>query len=382
MRENAAWLSPAFFVLAISCAPLLALLMSPLSVAATPTPKSVTKKVDRQLREYDLDHNGMITPDEFRKAPLFRQVDTDRDGRVTRAELETYYMDIYTKRHMGGERASNTLYTTSRARSSPVELTWHEIDHQGYKRFYGVATPSSAMPRSGKRALLVSFHGHHGDPQGHANATQLQRSCDEGAGCIVVFPASCKETAKPGDSCRGGEDARWQRSHRKGPIVDDPGFVAKMLENLLNEPRLNIEPGEVYATGASNGGAFVYFLYCSNAYPFKKYNSYMGNPHDASCRPARPASIFHIHGDEDAIVPFRWSYMDRAARLNRCTLPARQASAETTSSGLSVSRYAYRCAHGAEFKVAILHGAGHRASPEEVEIYKGLLFEEFFGDQR
>ncbi len=345
--------------------------------------QDVSAKVDSSFKRFDINRDGVITHDEVRRRPLFHVIDINGDKRVTRSELEEYYRDTLMQRHIGRDPSSSRsdLYANDAALRSKgsSNLQWYEIEHQGYQRFFAVGA-SQVVEVSGDRPLLVSIHGHHGDPQKHAYLLQFQKACDAGPGCVVVYPAACKETAIPGDPCKGGLDARWQKSPSHDPKVDDPGFIEKVVRQMLSKPEYRVDPNAVYVSGTSNGGALVYYLFCSEVYPFRKYSSYVGNPHGKSCHPASPVSFYHIHGDEDVVVPFKWNLMDIVARRNRCQRPARRVSTEKSAfGGAEIANYEYPCAPRAQLKVSLIKGAGHAANLDEANTYKRLVLREFFG---
>ncbi|OLT32932.1 hypothetical protein BJF79_35605 [Actinomadura sp. CNU-125] len=87
-----------------------------------------------------------------------------------------------------------------------------------------------------------------------------------------------------------------------GPDVDDPGFVRRLQDVLVD--RFNADPARLYASGMSNGGFFTSKMACEND-RFAAYVPVAGQLNDpAACHPGRHVPIVLVHGDADPLVPY------------------------------------------------------------------------------
>lgn len=87
-----------------------------------------------------------------------------------------------------------------------------------------------------------------------------------------------------------------------GPDVDDPGFVRRLQDVLVD--RFNADPRRLYASGMSNGGFFTSKTACENE-RFAAFVAVAGQLNDpGACDPGRRVPIVLIHGDGDFIVPY------------------------------------------------------------------------------
>jgi polyhydroxybutyrate depolymerase len=94
-----------------------------------------------------------------------------------------------------------------------------------------------------------------------------------------------------GETCCG-------RPGREG--VDDVGFIRAVVADIARN--IGIDPARVYATGMSNGGIMSYTLACTTDV-FAAIGPVAGVQLNA-CRSPRPASVIHIHGTADHLVPY------------------------------------------------------------------------------
>jgi polyhydroxybutyrate depolymerase len=109
---------------------------------------------------------------------------------------------------------------------------------------------------------------------------------------VVAYPDGLNRSWNvDGETCCG-------RSGREG--VDDVAFISAAVADISKN--VSINAARVYATGMSNGAIMSYTLACTTAI-FSAIGPVAGiqlNP----CRSPHPASVMHIHGTADRLVPY------------------------------------------------------------------------------
>jgi polyhydroxybutyrate depolymerase len=164
----------------------------------------------------------------------------------------------------------------------------HHINAGGHDRSYRLYKPAGA-PTSAP--LVVVLHSYSG------SAAQAERDyhwdglADSG-NFVVAYPDGLRQAWNvDGEGCCG-------RPGREG--VDDVAFITAAVADITEN--LGINPAKVYATGMSNGGIMSYTLACTTGI-FAAIGPVAGiqlNP----CRSPHPASVMHIHGTADRLVPY------------------------------------------------------------------------------
>ena len=99
----------------------------------------------------------------------------------------------------------------------------------------------------------------------------------------------------------------WSLPH--APAADEREFVDELayFDSVLEDAakRFPIDRKRLVATGFSGGGMMVWHLACHRSTQFAGFVPISGTfwaPVPATCT-TRPASVVHIHGDDDSIVP-------------------------------------------------------------------------------
>ena len=142
--------------------------------------------------------------------------------------------------------------------------------------------------------LVLSFHGKWGQGQDQLRLSGMNDLSDR-EGFIVVYP--------------DGKNKEWDAGIRQGILKrrlgDDKSFVRAMVRELQQD--FNIDSKRIYATGMSNGAAFVHRLACEMPDLIASVAAVAGTiapSIDASCQPSRPISVLQISGTDDPIVPY------------------------------------------------------------------------------
>jgi polyhydroxybutyrate depolymerase len=166
--------------------------------------------------------------------------------------------------------------------------------HDGNSRNYNIYIPTTENNDS--LPLVFNFHGFGGDANSYMQTADL-RSIAEVEKFILIYPQ--------GTSLNGY--SHWNAalpSATNKSSADDIGFIHSLYTSLLGE--LNIDERKVYAIGYSNGGMFSYALACYRENFITAVVSVSGVMLDttSSCTPSQPASVMHIHGENDTVIPY------------------------------------------------------------------------------
>lgn len=168
--------------------------------------------------------------------------------------------------------------------------------------------------------VVLMLHGGSGNavsairtpcPTGDLRHPSCWHRVAEAEGFVVVYPEGTDFPAAPGRrtwNAGGGRDP-WHcvsaGACRAG--VDDVRYFRELLDHLGRW--MAVDPGAVFATGLSNGGAMAHRLACelgdrvAAIAPVGGANQYAALE---PCNPAQPVAVLHIHGTEDPC----WTYAE------------------------------------------------------------------------
>lgn len=168
----------------------------------------------------------------------------------------------------------------------------------GRERTYRLYVPAS-LP-DGPVPLFVALHGGGGSADRFAGTNHVEDLADE-EGFVVVHP----DGVDLGSPRRDG--GVWNGGVCCGPAardgVDDVAFVAALVDRIAGDRP--IDPARVHAFGHSNGGIMSYRLACELADRIAGIGVVAGTLGVEGCRPSRPVSVVHVHGDADRHVPIQ-----------------------------------------------------------------------------
>jgi polyhydroxybutyrate depolymerase len=197
--------------------------------------------------------------------------------------------------------------------------------------------------------LVLNFHGFLVTADSQAGFTGMSAHADQ-AGYMVAYPAGTGlvPSWNAGSCC--GEAAQSG--------VDDVGYVRALVDAL--EERLCVDSARIYAAGFSNGGMLTLRLACEMADRFAAFAVVSGQLLAPSCDPARPVSIFHVHGTADLVVPYMgpppipqmiaaWAVRDGC----------RATPVEVLRAGDTACVAYQACQDGAEVELCTVDGGGH-----------------------
>jgi polyhydroxybutyrate depolymerase len=128
------------------------------------------------------------------------------------------------------------------------------------------------------------------------NANAMSRTADwRGAVAadqfIAVFPQGVSDSWNLGPCC--------PPANLIG--VADQAFLDALVADLTG--RADVDASRMYLSGFSNGALMVYSYACARPEVFAAVAP-MAGTNVTGCRPSRPVSLLHQHGDADLVVPY------------------------------------------------------------------------------
>jgi polyhydroxybutyrate depolymerase len=232
----------------------------------------------------------------------------------------------------------------------------------GMTRTFLLSAPASRKPSP----LVLVYHGAGNTAAQTAQGTDLEavaRKKHE----IVAFLQGVDDTWNEG---AGNTPARQAGA-------DDVAFTRAVVGRIESGHR--VDRRRVAAVGFSNGALLVDLLGCRLAAQVRLIVPVEGQlPASVSpgCRPARPVSVFEVHGTADASIPYGGGHFAgigggttvlsapaagaRWAALDRCS-----ATPSSTTQGSSTLAVYAGCAGGARVTLDTIHGGTH-AWPSDI----------------
>lgn len=170
--------------------------------------------------------------------------------------------------------------------------TTKKIMSGGKERTYLLHIPTAYDP-SKPTSLVFAFHGLSDKAPDFLKGIDLEREADK-RNLIAIAPQGLGILAgwNAGNCC--GEPQLFK--------IDDVGFVRDMID--LAKRELCIDDKRIYAMGFSNGGMFTHRLACELSTVFSAVGPVSGTLMFPTCKPDRPVSIFHLHGNADPVVGY------------------------------------------------------------------------------
>jgi len=184
-----------------------------------------------------------------------------------------------------------TAHCTGRAMMPPGTTT-QTIMSGGRARTYLLHMPptyDAAAPTS----LVFAFHGLSDKATDFIKYIDLEREADS-RNLIAIVPqgVGIAPSWNAGNCC--GESQLFH--------VDDVGLVRDLLGAARRD--FCIDDRRIFAMGFSNGGMFAHRLACELAGTIAAIGPVSGTPMVPECKPDRPISVLHMHGNADPIVGY------------------------------------------------------------------------------
>lgn len=233
----------------------------------------------------------------------------------------------------------------------------------GLQRSFTVYFPRS-HGSSSNRPVLIAFHGAGGTGQGMRHF--LGNDAADRYGYVAVYPEAAPGTQ--GTWALGCFECTW--ADMQG--IDDYQFGRDLIATLAS--RYAVSTDQVYITGLSLGGSFVYDWGCRDSQLLRGILVIVSLPSPEElpgCRTGRPIEVMIMNGDADPNIPWngggRFNFLsaDSAARLWRqwdgCDpSPVVSNLPDLTNDGLHVVVTTYQgCRNGVRVRLYRIEGGGH-----------------------
>jgi polyhydroxybutyrate depolymerase len=175
--------------------------------------------------------------------------------------------------------------------SSPGAVQAGSLSVDGRDRTYRAFLPAALDPKH-PAPLVIALHGFGQDGAGMADMTGLNNEA-RARRFVIAYPDGFGKSWNAGGVCCG--EANSQR-------VDDVAFIRTLMDRL--NKMYPIDSARVFVTGFSNGAMMAYRLACELSDRVAAIVSVSGTLRIEDCHPARPVSIWEMHGTADSIVPY------------------------------------------------------------------------------
>lgn len=154
--------------------------------------------------------------------------------------------------------------------------------------------------------------------------------------------------------------------------VNDVAFTSAVINEVSNLE--TYDHNKVAAVGFSNGALMVEYLDCVLAQQITLIVPVEGElpvATSTNCKPARPLSVFEVHGMADTAIPYSGGPFvavaggttvlsaPRWAQLDSCAIPG---SVTTPSSSLTLTSYSH-CRSGVTVTLETIQGGVHQWAP-------------------
>ena len=148
----------------------------------------------------------------------------------------------------------------------------------------------------GETPLIVSLHGFGGNSADHAAYVPLHERVNTDGFALLL----------PNGTLDGGGNQFWNPTDEccdgGKPGEDDIAYLTELVASAKKVRDF----GPLYFFGYSNGGFMAHHMACKGLPGLRAVASLAGTSYvgDTSCDGAPPVSVLHIHGTDDAVIPF------------------------------------------------------------------------------
>jgi polyhydroxybutyrate depolymerase len=225
----------------------------------------------------------------------------------------------------------------------------HHISVGGLDRTYRLHKPAQV---SEPAPLVIVMHGYSGSARQVERAYQWDGLADSNK-FVVAYPDGYGQAWNvDAQNCCG-------KPATEG--VDDVAFITAVVADIGKN--VAIDPRKVYAAGMSNGGIMSYTLACATGI-FAAIGP-VASIQLSACPSPRPASVVHIHGTADRLIPYGggrgFSVISGppVPQVNEFWRHVDQCGAPTATRNGAVTTSTAGCAQGRGVVLVTIDGGGH-----------------------
>ena len=173
-------------------------------------------------------------------------------------------------------------------------ISWNGLD-----RTYLVHVPACIQDNRPLPVVLM-FHGGGGTAKGVSRDTGWIEKADQDC-FIVIFPDGVPPDPQKPSSFTTNPQAWNDGSGRFNQDIDDVGFIAMILESVIQEFR--VDPGRIYAAGFSNGASLAFLVGIELNETIAAIALVAGALWVQDFALESPVSLLYITGTEDPLNP-------------------------------------------------------------------------------
>lgn len=243
---------------------------------------------------------------------------------------------------------ANTLTVSDEVDAS--DSTLHHISVNGsQKRDYIINVPNQYSNNS-EVPLMIALHGRSWTASGFRDLTQINQ-LSNAHNFIVAYPDGLNNSWNAGNCCS---------------LIgaDDVTLISGIIDSIRS--KYNIDKTRIWALGWSNGGMMAYRVACELSEKVTAIAIGGGVFAADSCKPAKPVSVFAIHGADDETLPIE-GYVVGPPPLKSAAKYAGYAGCTQSNATM------WTCPNGSQIQVKIENGVGHYSQSWWIELTNFLL---------
>ena len=244
---------------------------------------------------------------------------------------------------------------------APGTSTPDQLTHEALDRTFRVYVPTSYDPDTPLPVVVLAHGGFGSGAQIESGAKIIEVAEEEGFIAIspdgVLSPGGIR-TWNAGECC----------GYAMTEDIDDVGFIAAILDRV--ESNACLDRRRIYATGMSNGAMLTHRLGCDLAHRIRAIGPVGGTDMAATCAPARPLPVMHVHGALDDFVPYLGGFGCGVAGVPFTSVPetiarwsdrdgCREDTEVTNVEGDGTCSGQKKCPLGNDVELCLIAGGGH-----------------------